>query len=157
VVLINKAIDMLIYRFRAVKRVVDGQPVEVVHHGVITPAGLSHNNLAVPELREMLRIKGVSNLGEVSHAFVEAGGQMSVFTLARPRAGLPLVPVRKDSGDNAIRSAADLTPGEHYACTHCGVTGSPPPLAKTGCCRDCGNCGWTPACIGPADLDLGAR
>ena len=104
----------------------------------------------------MLRLKGITNLGEIAMAYVEASGQMSVFTLESPRVGLPLIPARDDPDENAIRSSAELQKAVAYACTHCGLTGSPPPTSDEGCCQVCGHSAWVPACMGPADPDLGA-
>ena len=156
VILLNKAIDMLLYRSDTMKIAVDGRAVEVVRNGRMAKEGLAARNISVAELQEMLRLKGITNLGEIAMAYVEASGQMSVFTLERPRVGLPLIPVREDPDENAIRSARGLAKGQDFACTHCGLTGAPPPVAEDGTCRTCGNSAWVPACIGPADRDLGA-
>ncbi len=156
VILLNKGIDMLLYRSDTMKIAVDGRAVEVVRNGRMAKEGLAARNMSVSELQEMLRLKGITNLGEIAMAYIEASGQMSVFTLEHPRMGLPLIPVREDPDENAIRSAAELVKGEDYACTHCGLTGAPPPITEEGCCRVCGHSAWVAACIGPADRDLGA-
>ncbi|MFN4143324.1 DUF421 domain-containing protein [Aestuariivirga sp.] len=156
VIFLNKGIDLLLYRWDSMKVAVDGRAVEVVRNGRMANEGLAARNMSVAELQEMLRLKGVTNLGEIAMAYIEASGQMSVFPLERPRVGLPLIPVRDDPDENAIRSAAELQKGDDYACTHCGLTGSPPPITGEGCCQVCGHSAWVPACIGPADRDLGA-
>lgn len=156
VILLNKGIDMLLYRSDTMKIAIDGRAVEVVRNGRMAEEGLAARNMSVAELQEMLRLKGITNLGEIAMAYIEASGQMSVFTLERPQLGLPLIPVREDPDENAIRSATEFMKGQDYACTHCGLTGAPPPLTDAGCCRACGHSAWVEACIGPADRDLGA-
>ncbi|WP_421694433.1 DUF421 domain-containing protein [Aestuariivirga sp.] len=155
VILINKAIDLLLYRSDMMKIAVDGRAVEVVHNGRVAKEGLAARNMSVAELQEMLRLQGFSNLGEIATAYIETSGQMSVFPLKSPRVGLPLIPVREDPDENAIRTAASFAEGEDYACTHCGLTGAPPKMTDKGCCDQCGHSAWTKACIGPADEDLG--
>lgn len=155
VVLLNKGIDMLLYRSDAMKTAVDGQAIEVVRNGRIAKEGLASRNMTISEMQEMLRLHGVTNLGEVALAYVEASGQMSVFKLDEPRVGLPLIPVMEHPDDVSIREVKKLKRGKDYACAHCGITGSPPPSTPEGCCKSCGHDAWVPACLGPADLGIG--
>ena len=143
-VLINKGIDLLIYRYVTVKRLVDGSPIEVVRNGIVTSEGLSHRTLAVPELHEMLRLQGIANLGEIAHAYIEAGGQMSVFKRHEPQDGLPLVPLSRDEYDAA---AVDDRPQIAMVCCSCGA-GSANAANR---CANCGGDRWTEACRGAAD------
>jgi hypothetical protein len=143
VIFINKAVDMALYRSDAMKVAIDGRAVEVVRNGRMSKEALADRNMSVSELQEMLRVHGITNLGEIGTAYIEASGQMSVFILAEPRLGLPLIPIRDDPDDDAIRDAKELKRGTDYACTHCGLTGAPPPVSEAGCC------------IGPADFGLG--
>lgn len=149
VVLINKAIDLLIYRFKTAKRLVDGEPVEVVRAGVLTSEGLSHRNLAVPELHETLRLNGIANLGEVSFAHVEPGGQMSVFRFAEPRPGLPLVPLKRRTIDED--DLREMAGGKLIACCHCGSTRPASSMQGLEPCGICRHADWTEAITGQAD------
>ena len=154
VILINKGIDFLLYRSSTMKSAIDGTAVEVIRNGRVAKEGLANRNMSVPELHEMLRLHGVTNLGEIAVAHIEASGQMSVFKRDQPRPGLPLIPVRNETDENAIHKANDLQSGVDYACTHCGQTGSPPPLTEKGCCQACGNAAWIEACIGSGDRQV---
>lgn len=118
VVATNKLLDRLIVRSDRVKRVIDGLTVELVRDGRILPDGAQHRDLGMAEIKTMLRIAGIENLGEVRHAFLESGGGLSVFRQHPPRPGLPLLPP-----DSLINGDPDR-----------------PPLAKDGrtCCADCG-------------------
>ena len=155
VVLINKGVDMLLYRSETMKTAIDGNAIEVVRNGRIAAEGLANRNMSVAELHELLRLHGATNLGEIAIAYVEANGQMSVFTLQEPRAGLPIIPVLELTAGAEITSPAAFGKATKYACVHCGSTGSPPPLTPEGRCEYCGHAAWVPACIGPADRDLG--
>jgi uncharacterized membrane protein YcaP (DUF421 family) len=155
VVLINKGVDILLYRSKTMKTAIDGNAVEVVRNGRIAPDGLSDRSMSVSELHELLRLNGATNLGEIGLAYIEANGQMSVFTLEEPRPGLPLIPLRDMQNEVPIHTPSEFNRGTHYACAHCGITGSPPPSTPEGCCESCGHSGWVPACLGPADQTLG--
>ena len=156
VVLLNKVIDLLLFNSDTMKNVIDGHAVEVVRNGCIAEEGLANRNMTVSELQEMLRLKGVINLGEVAIAHIEASGQMSVFKLDKPIVGLPLIPVMEHPDKVSIRDVKKLKRRKDYACAHCGTTGSPPPTTPEGCCKNCGHDAWLPACLGLADPGFGA-
>lgn len=153
VVLLNKAIDLLLYRSSRMKILIDGRAVEVVRNGCISGEGLANRNMTVSEVHEMLRLRGVSNLGEVAVAHIEASGQLSMLKRAEPQPGLPLVPVIETVAKTAVRDARALKHGKLYACIHCGVTGAPPPLSAEGRCGECGEAAWLPACLGLGEDD----
>ncbi|WP_136683278.1 DUF421 domain-containing protein [Falsirhodobacter xinxiangensis] len=124
VVFIDKAIDMAIRRWGPVKNFVDGKPTEMVRDGRMSMHGLSARGMGAYEVMEMLRRQGVRNLGEVSHAYLEATGGLSVFRDG-PGIGLPLVP------------PPELGPpppaaGEQACCINCGLLDPPAP------CPECG-------------------
>jgi uncharacterized membrane protein YcaP (DUF421 family) len=58
VVLLDKGIDRLIYRFTVLKAVVDGEPVEVIRNGIVNLQNLAKRDIAVDELHQMLRLSG---------------------------------------------------------------------------------------------------
>ena len=150
VVLINKAIDVTIYRSDLMKSVIDGSAEEVVRGGRVSHQSLMGRNMAIRELHEMLRLKGVRNLGEVEFAYMEPGGKMSVFTKEQDYPGLPLVPYLPSAGPEHSITAAQMLPDHHYACGHCGETGCPPPMTGEGDCANCGHGQWIRATIGAA-------
>lgn len=89
---LNKLIDTLSERSLRFKNLIDGRAVTVVVDGRILPEALAHRDLNALEVQAMLRTQGISNLGEVAYAYLEAGGGISVFRRHPPKAGLPLVP-----------------------------------------------------------------
>lgn len=143
IVLLNKLLDTLIERSARVKHIIDGRPVAIVDAGRILPEGLAHRDLSPLEVKAMLRVAGVSNLGEVDRAYLEAGGGMSVFRRDTARPGLALVPphgllpraLRRD------RPAADAA---EACCARCGAI-HPGAVVRDapGCCPDCGGDEWT--------------
>jgi uncharacterized membrane protein YcaP (DUF421 family) len=92
VVLADKAVDYALQNWTKAKRIVDGTPTEILRDGRLSMAGLKEERLGSPEVMELLRLKGVRNLGQVEFAFIEPSGEVSVFQYAKPRPGLPIVP-----------------------------------------------------------------
>lgn len=126
VISIDKVIDLAIRRYAAAKRVIDGQPIEVIRDGIIVTAGLTAQEICSLELMELLRLKGVENLGSVRRAYLEPSGQVSVFGFESPPRGLPIVPPVEHQSE-----ADPETPGA--CCGNCGSVGEP--------AGSCGNCG----------------
>lgn len=118
IVVATKLVDRAIHNQDWLKVLLANAPVVLVRDGVIDMAGCSRRDLNTLEVMEMLRLAGIRNLGEVEWAFMEAGGQCSVFRHARPRAGLPIVPPL-----DLLPAAPDLPP---------------PPQGEGACCRCCG-------------------
>lgn len=118
IVVITKLVDRAIHNQDWLKVLLANAPVVLVREGVIDMQGCSRRDLNTLEVMEMLRLAGIRNLGEVEWAFMEAGGQCSVFRQARPRAGLPIVP------------PLDLLP--------VAPDWPQPPKGACACCRCCG-------------------
>ncbi|OCW59430.1 DUF421 domain-containing protein [Hoeflea olei] len=139
VVLINKGLDYLILRSDRAQRTIDGMPTWIVRQGRLNPDQTSSRGMGKAEVLALLRLEGISNLGEVEHAFLEANGDLSVFRAKQPLAGLPIVPPHEicplPQRDPA--SAADTT----YCCFACGTLQQAQEIA----CRHCGAEEWVEA------------
>lgn len=130
VVLVDKGVDIAIRRWRPAKALIDGTPVPVVAQGHILGEGTLRQQIGTAEVMEMLRLKGICNLGQVEHAYLEPSGNLSLFKAEPPRPGLMIVP------------PPELAP-------------LPPPAAGDLTC--CGNCGFVMpegAAIGPAGAQM---
>jgi uncharacterized membrane protein YcaP (DUF421 family) len=92
VVLADKAVDHALQHWSKAKRIVDGTPTEILSGGRLSMKGLQAEKLGSPEVMELLRLKGVRNLGQVEFAFIEPSGELSVFRYGQPRPGLQIVP-----------------------------------------------------------------
>ena len=130
----DKTIDIAIRRYRNVKQFVDGSPVAVIEEGRILCDGILARRIGTMELMELLRLKGIENLGQVRVAYMEASGQLSVFHADPAGPGLPIVP----PVELAPRLPPD--PGQHACCVNCG-------LVQTGAdaCPECGETARTAA------------
>ncbi|WP_273503316.1 DUF421 domain-containing protein [Paracoccus sphaerophysae] len=143
---LNKLLDTLIERSDRAKRIIDGRTIEVARNGRILCDGLRRRDLSPLEIKSMLRVAGVANLGQVESAYLEAGGGLSVFRRAAPVQGLPLVP------------PMDVTPlppldggGDAACCSNCGAVQDPAQVRADTVCDQCGRCQWTPARLAPPD------
>lgn len=128
VVLADKGIDIAFRKWSRAKRLVDGTPTEVLRDGHIRQTGLDEQGVGATEVKELLRLKGVRNLGQVEFAFMEPSGALSVFPFPRPRPGLLIVPPRELRPPRAPDAAAPsccancglLRESSHPACPECG-------------------------------------
>ena len=92
VVGINKILDLLIFRYRSVEKLIDGVTTEVIRDGVINLQTLRDNKIGKSELFENLREHGYVNLGQVRKAYLESSGRFSFFRARPSRPGLPIEP-----------------------------------------------------------------
>ena len=134
VVLANKGLDLLIARFKRAERLIDGIPEEVIRDGVIRKRFLASSSLGSSELFQQLRERGVDQLGQVKHAYIESDGNLTVFrSRLDARAGLSIVPPWEV--EKPPEAAAGL-----LACLRCGTV-----QEGAGTCPHCGHRRWTPA------------
>lgn len=149
IILVTKFADRAIHNQDFFKRVLSNSPIALVHNGVIDMEGASRRDLNTLEVMELLRLQGVRNLGQVEWAFMEAGGQVSVFLFDEARPGLSIVPPL-----DLIPSAPALKAakrGEAPVCCCCGLTD----LSfrdKKSSCVNCGATNWV-AASDPTDYE----
>ncbi|MCZ4345529.1 DUF421 domain-containing protein [Devosia neptuniae] len=145
VVLANRGLDMLIARYKRVERLVDGEPRQIVDQGVLSEV-TGDAELGASEIFQKLRQAGVKQLGEVSSAFVEPNGAMSIFRHdGTPPWGLPIVPPWEIVAPQVIAADHLVDHQMHLSCCHCGTTIAVGAGQGPGACRRCGHDRWTPA------------
>ena len=128
VIAMDKLIDCGIHTWHGFKTVVDGTPVQLVERGRILTTALKAARIAPSEAHEMLRLKGIRNLGQVETAWMETSGAVSVFCAEPPVPGLPLVP------PPVLREAKPLPPDARACCADCGfLTDARAPCPHCGC------------------------
>jgi len=88
------ALDAVGARVPAVQRLTRSAPVEVVREGEIVGRNLRREFMTEDELRAQLRLQGVESEREVSHAYVEHDGRVSVIR----KAGVPPQPRAEKTG-----------------------------------------------------------
>lgn len=144
IVLINKGLDKLIERSDRAKRVIDGRSIALVRNGRILARGRAARDLSTAEVKSMLRVHGVANLGQVEMAFLEAGGGVSVFRRETPFPGLSLVPPDDVTPPVPLRIPGEAIDGR-VCCTACGDARQAHNVLPDVPCRQCGNPQWTAA------------
>lgn len=135
VVLADKGVDHALQNWSKAKWIVDGTPTEVLRDGRLSMAGLQAEKLGSPDVMELLRLKGVRNLGQVEFAFIEPSGELSVFRYGQPRPGLPIVPPLELQRTTAGGEASD------HCCITCGLIRMP----DAPFCPECKESGVTAA------------
>lgn len=138
VVLLDKALSFLVTSSSRLEDLIEGKTAEVVRDGVIQWRELQRLQLGHDELYEQLRLKEVSQLGQVRCAFFEANGLISVFKKPDGEPpGLAIVPpwdVAKPRQYSAGEAAAE--DGAGFACIRCATVVRP----AGGTLPPCPNC-----------------
>ncbi len=149
VVVINKVLDILIFRFKSVEKTIDGITVEVIRDGVINVQTLRDSSIGKSELFESLREHGYGNLGEVRQAYLESSGRFSFFRSRPQRPGLPVEPAWDVRPPQMYGPGAEIG-GRSMACCKCGkvINGlTKLPIS----CIQCAGTIWTPAILAERD------
>jgi uncharacterized membrane protein YcaP (DUF421 family) len=88
----NWLLDMLSYRFAAVRRFATPARLTLIKGGVLQRRNLRREYITLEELHEKLREQGIEKVSEVKAAFLEGDGQISV--------------IRNDGSDTGKRARA---------------------------------------------------
>ncbi|WP_458790130.1 DUF421 domain-containing protein [Yoonia sp. MH D7] len=141
IVVINKVLDTLIYRYSAVEKAIDGKTAEVIRDGVVNIDTLRHHKIGKSELFECLRKEGYVNLGEVRRAYLETSGRFSFFKAEDSRSGLPIEPAWDVQPPYKHGPGTQMSDGD-LACCGCGtlVSGA---VRTPAACEACRGTAWT--------------
>ena len=81
--LANRLLSALVLHSTTVEGVLIGEPVLLVHDGVVIPGRLAREGVSMDELRAALREHGIGSIAEASQCVLEVDGTISVI----PRGG----------------------------------------------------------------------
>ncbi|WEK38396.1 MAG: DUF421 domain-containing protein [Candidatus Pseudobacter hemicellulosilyticus] len=140
VIAVYRLTTYLTAKSKKVEAIIEGQTVCLIEEGAFCLDSFKKEDLAQDEFFSELRVRGVSQLGQVDRAYLEVSGQVSVFffTEEATRPGLPILPHEYKQQLNTI------TESGLYACTNCGHTEKI--TAGSGCqCRHCKKEKWVKA------------
>ena len=73
------AVSFITTKSVTVKKMFEPSPTVLIANGVLDPSALLKQRLTVDELMSSLRLKDISDVGEVRFCFLEHNGQISVF------------------------------------------------------------------------------
>ena len=113
------------------ENLVEGKPDLLVSGGMFAIENFKKEALGQDEFFAELRLRGVSQLGQVETAIIETNGGVSVFFYPEPQVkyGLPIMPDSLDAQTKRISEAG------HYACTFCGFTEKIEPVSSHVCSK----------------------
>jgi uncharacterized membrane protein YcaP (DUF421 family) len=87
---LNAVISRIAWKNRRARKLIEGSPTLLVHHGKVIEAHLAKERINAESLQQALREHGISSLSEVRNAVLEIDGSISVLkndempTVARP-------------------------------------------------------------------------
>jgi uncharacterized membrane protein YcaP (DUF421 family) len=79
-ILFNRWLDVLSFRWPQIGRVIEGKPEILVHDGKIYHQALKKQKISMDELHSALRKNGVLEISDVRLAMIEASGTISVIS-----------------------------------------------------------------------------
>jgi uncharacterized membrane protein YcaP (DUF421 family) len=140
IVLMYKIINHLATHNKTFEHAVEGNEQQLVKDGKFIVANYKNATLGKEELLSDLRLKNISQLGQVEYAYIEPSGDLSVFFYPdeKVKPGLPLLPHMLDKAHTRIN-----TPGL-YSCNFCGNTIQLQPAEKFSC-SECEETEWVEA------------
>ncbi|MDN5787608.1 YetF domain-containing protein [Pseudorhodobacter sp.] len=145
VVLINKALDVLIFRYPAMERMMNGSTREVVRDGVIHIPTMRAQKIGHSELFESMREAGLVNVGQIRRAYLETSGRFSYFRADGPKLGLPIEPAWAVAPPVKIGAGAPIS--QPMACCVCGTVLTTEGKVTPAACPNCGASHWTQATL----------
>lgn len=135
-----KLINYLIASNKKFEKVVEGMPVCLIKDGVFKIENFKKETLTEDEFFLELRLRGVSQLGQVEEAIEESNGHISVFYFPddEVRPGLSVMPGALDNYTRTIKET------DVYSCIFCGYTDKLQPAPKH-VCPSCHKLKWVKA------------
>lgn len=117
IITVYRILTHFIGKSKKFERFVEGRPLCLIREGVFAQNFLEEA-LGIQELLSELRLKGVSQLGQVQTALEEISGEISVFFYPdqEVKYGLPIMP------EELAQPLTDISTAAHYSCGTCGYT-----------------------------------
>lgn len=111
-------VTFFVGKYKKFEHLIEGKPVTLIKEGRFAIDNMNKEHLAQDEFFAELRVKGVSQLGQVKQAIIEVQGEISIFFYPEEKVkyGLPVIP-----GQYEIQ-ITDRIKEVVYSCTHCGFT-----------------------------------
>ena len=140
IISVYKLITYLIGRYKAVEDIMEGKPMCLIRDGKFEINNFKKEALGSQELLSELRLKGVSQLGQVENVIEEVSGELSVFFFpdAEVKYGLPIMP------DALKRTTNQINKEGYYSCNFCGYTEIKTP-GNISACPVCKTVEWMPS------------
>ena len=135
--LMYRLTNFFIARFKTMEHLIEGKHVRLVKDKRFMVENFKPEELSKDEILSDLRMAGVSHLGQVDAAYIEASGRMSVFFLPDEEVGYGL-PILPELFEQQVTKIPELG---MYSCGFCGFTEQVMPVEKHNC-RICDRTKW---------------
>jgi uncharacterized membrane protein YcaP (DUF421 family) len=118
----QRIVGLATFKSRRAVGVLEGRPATLVRDGAIELDAMKHTPISRERLFALLRNQEVLQLGQIKRAYLEAGGQLSIYRDDEPRAGLCLLPgTDRDAYEDqfpdrdkcACRGCGNVVDGDH--------------------------------------------
>ena len=123
IALLQVGLEKFINKNKTMEQIMEGSPGLIVENGMIQLDRLKEDNLSKQDLFRSLRSKDVSHLGEVSKAFFETSGDISVLLHSEEKIkpGLTVVPEEEISSELILKARENAAKDAgQYCCMNCG-------------------------------------
>lgn len=140
IITVYRLITYLIGRNQSFENVMEGKSMCLIKEGRFSINNFKKEAIGTQELFSELRLKGVSQLGQIENAIEEISGDISVFFYEdeEVRYGLPIMP-------GALKEKkTGFSQEGYYSCCFCGFTTIKSPAAST-VCDVCETNEWVPS------------
>jgi uncharacterized membrane protein YcaP (DUF421 family) len=140
IIILYSIITFLIGRYKKFENLVEGKPICLIENGSFAIDNFKKEDLGSDEFFSELRLKSISQLGQIETAIAETSGEISVFFYEEKEVkyGLPIMPHSLDHPIKHIHTEG------HYACTFCGYTENKL-IGNAGKCKKCTKENWIEA------------
>ena len=139
IVLLYRLTIYLATRSHRFEIIIKGRPAYIIEDGKFCAANFRRQPIAFDELFAELRLRGVSQLGQIKVAIIETSGELSLFFYADEEVqyGMPIWP------GTLQKQVAHITQEDFYSCIKCTETGRLD--AGSHECRTCKGTMWVKA------------
>jgi uncharacterized membrane protein YcaP (DUF421 family) len=140
VMLLERLVAIMTEKNKSLEAIIEGVATLVVEDGVVITKNLHEESISRDELFERLRQHGIHQLGQVSVAYLETSGKVSVITATHPRPGLSVLPEGK-------RLCDEDTQQDKCCCSNCGFLAENSADKNSRCPHCQEECQWKPATL----------
>jgi uncharacterized membrane protein YcaP (DUF421 family) len=137
IILLYTIVTYFIAKNKKFEQLIEGKPICLIENGEFSIDNFKKENLGSDEFFAELRLRGISQLGQIEKAIEESSGEISVFFFEdeKVKYGLPIMP---DSLDQPLKM---IKQKDHYSCAFCGHT-EEKQIGDAGSCKKCKKDEW---------------
>ena len=145
VIFLNRGMLFLVNRSEKIETELEGLPTLLVENGRICVEGLKNALLSEEKLFETLRGRGIEHLGQVRWAYLEQGGELTVFRRAEDSPGLRVVPPWDLEAPDLYEAGSASPLSKLLGCSRCGELIQARASEVLPTCPRCGGTRWADA------------